>query len=144
VWDNFESAASNLTTEDHAELGRFLDAIRGTRSKVIITCRSREEWLRPARRFEFPLRGLDGEERWEYCDAILHELGLKVDRTDPALSGLMDQLAGHPLAMRVVLPKLENMSAAKIAEGLRTSIAELGLSEHDRVERLMRTGFAPF
>jgi len=58
VWDNFESAEGNLTDEDRAELGRFLDAIRGTRGKVIMTSRSAEEWLGPARRFEIRLGGL--------------------------------------------------------------------------------------
>ena len=64
VWDNFESAATNLPSEDRSALGRFLDAIRGTRGKVIMTSRSSEEWLGPSRRFELTLRGLDGEERW--------------------------------------------------------------------------------
>jgi tetratricopeptide (TPR) repeat protein len=139
VWDNFESAASNLTGEDRAELGRFLDGIRGGRGKVIITSRSDEDWLRPEQRFELPLRGLDGEERWEYCEMVLRELGLKVNRDDPELSKLMDQLAGHPLAMRVVLPKLEKMPAGKIAEALRTNLAEMGLSEEGEQARLFAT-----
>src|SRR5216683_612786 len=100
VWDNFESTAHNLPAEDRAELSRFLDAIRGTRGKVIMTSRSPEEWLKPSQRFEIRLGGLDGEERWEYCEVILRELGLKVDRDDPELKELMDQLRGHPLAMR--------------------------------------------
>jgi tetratricopeptide (TPR) repeat protein len=139
VWDNLESAASNLTDEDRAELGLFLDAIRGGRGKVIITSRSREDWLGPERRFELPLRGLDGEERWEYCEVILHELGVKVNRDDPELSALMDLLAGHPLAMRAVLPKLGEMPAAKISEALRTNISELGLSEQEEQGRLFGT-----
>ncbi len=139
VWDNFESSERNLTSEDRAELGRFLDEIHGVRGKVIITSRSREEWLGPTRRFELPLGGLDGEERWEYCEIILRELGLKVDRDEPALAGLMDQLAGHPLAMRVVLPKVAEIGAAKVSEALRTNIAELGLSEHEEEGRLFGT-----
>jgi hypothetical protein len=139
VWDNFESTATNLTGDDRAALGRFLDSIRGGRGKVVITSRSPEEWLKPSQRFELPLRGLDGEERWEYCETILRELGLKVDRNDAALSGLMDQLAGHPLAMRVVLPRLEQMPAAKIAEVLRTNLAELGLDEKEEQGRLFAT-----
>ncbi len=139
VWDNFESAAENLIGEDRTELGRFLDVIRDTRGKVIITSCSREEWLGPSRRFELGLRGLDGEERWEYCDAILRELGLKVKRDDPELSKLINQLAGHPLAMRVVLPKLEHMPAAKVAEALRTNLAELGLNEQEEQSRLFAT-----
>src|SRR5271157_259154 len=142
VWDNFESAAGNLTGADRAELGQFLDAIRGGRSKVIITSRSPEEWLGAERRFALPLGGLgglDGEERWEYCEKILHELALKVDRNDPELKKLMDQLAGHPLAMRVVLSRLEDMPAAKVSEALRSNIAELGLSEQEEQGRLFAT-----
>jgi tetratricopeptide (TPR) repeat protein len=51
----------------------------------------------------------------------------------------MDQLAGHPLAMGVVLPKLEGMSAAEIAAALRTNIAELGLDEQEEQGRLFAT-----
>jgi tetratricopeptide (TPR) repeat protein len=139
VWDNFESAASNLTDEDRVALARFLDSIRATRSKVIITSRSPEDWLDSSLRFVLPLGGLDREERWEYCDTILHELNLKINRDDPDLVTLMDQLAGHPLAMRVVLSKLERMSAAQISEALRTNIAALGLSEKEEQGRLFAT-----
>ena len=69
------------------------------RGKVIMTSRSQEEWLRPEWRVKIPregLGGLEGEERWEYCEIILRELGVKVNRDDPALKELMDQLAGHP------------------------------------------------
>jgi hypothetical protein len=104
-----------------------------------MTSRSREEWLGPSRRFELKLPGLDGEERWEYCDMVLRELGLKVNRNDPELSKLMNQLAGHPLAMRVVLPKLGHMPAAKIAEALRTNLTELGLHEGEEQGRLFAT-----
>jgi hypothetical protein len=134
VWDNFESAAQNLSTEDRQELGRFLDAIRGTRGKVIMTSRSEEDWMRPEQRVKVPrgsLGGLEGEERWEYCEIILRELGLKVNRNDPALKQLMDQLAGHPLAMRVVLPKLEKVPAARVSQAVRTNFSELGLDEKE-------------
>jgi tetratricopeptide (TPR) repeat protein len=139
VWDNFESAASNLTDEDRASLAGFLDAIRATRGKVIITSRSSEDWLDSSLRCVLPLGGLDREERWEYCDTILRELNLKIDRNDPDLVALMDQLAGHPLAMRVVLSKLERMPAAQISEALRTNLAALGLSEKEEQGRLFAT-----
>ncbi len=141
VWDNFESAHENLPTNDRSELGHFLEAIRGTLGKVIITSRSDEEWLPPTLRFNLPLRGLDGQERWEFCETILDELGLasKVKRDDPKLIDLMNQLAGHPLAMRVVLPKLEQMSPAVIAQALRTNIADLGLNEAEEQGRLFGT-----
>jgi hypothetical protein len=139
VWDNFESAAQNLPSSDRDELGRFLDAIRGTQSKVIITTRSPEPWLEPTRYFDLPLRGLAGEERWDYCEVVLRELGLKVNREDPALKELVDQLAGHPVAMRVVLPRLEHMPAAKVKEALHRNIAELDLTEQDEANQLFGT-----
>ena len=141
VWDNFESAARNLTAADQSELSRLLQAIHGTLGKVIITSRSPEAWLATSFRFELQLRGLDGEERWEYCETILCELGLrsKIDWNDPELKNLIDQLGGHPLAMRVVLPRLERMPAAAIARALRTNIAELGLNEGEEQDRLFAT-----
>jgi CHAT domain/NB-ARC domain len=129
VWDNFESAHQNFSEDDFAELGRFLDSIRDGRGKVILTSRLSEGWLSPHQRLPITLGGLDGEERWEYCEVILRELGLRVNRNDPNLISLMDQLAGHPLAMRLILPKLEHMTAAMIADALHTNAAELGLNE---------------
>ena len=139
VWDNFESATQNLTGEDRTELGQFLDAIRGTRGKVIITSRSTEDWLGPPRRYKLTLGGLHGEERWEYCESVLTGLGLKVNRDDSNLTKLMDQLMGHPLAMRVVLPLLERMPAEKIVDALRTNIADLGLDAHEEEGRVFAT-----
>ena len=46
---------------------------------------------------------------------------------------------GHPLAMRVVLPLLERMSAEKISESLRTNIAALGLSPEGEEGRVLAT-----
>jgi tetratricopeptide (TPR) repeat protein len=139
VWDNFESTVENLTVQDRADLARFLDTIRGARGKVIMTSRSAEDWLGVTRRFQLRLRGLDGEERWEYCQTIIHDLGLKINQQDPALNSLMDQLAGHPLAMRVILPKLQTASAASIANALQNNIAELRLDEDEEQRHLFGT-----
>ena len=131
VWDNFEASAENLTAKDRSDLGALLDAIRGTRGKVIIASRSDEEWLGSSRRVKLLLRGFEGEERWEYCGAILRELGLKVNRDDAELITLVNLLAGHPLALRSVLPKLEKMPAAKVIDALHNNIADLKLRGND-------------
>jgi len=138
VWDNFESAEQNLPA-GRAELGRLLDALRGTRGKVIITSRSPEEWLSPTRRLRLNLRGLEGEERWQYCETLSRDLGLKIDREDPALASLMRFLGGHPLAMRVILPKLETATAETIIRALHSNIAELKLNEQEEEGRLFGT-----
>jgi tetratricopeptide (TPR) repeat protein len=139
VWDNFESAAGiegtsvtpNLSEKDRDLLARFLDGLRSGATKVLITSRSEEDWLGPQRRWKFGLSGLDGEERWEYCETILRDLGLTVNREDKAYAELMKQLGGHPLAMRVMLPELEKRSAAEIGDALRGNLEELNRSSGD-------------
>ena len=133
VWDNFEVAAgipgtyidANLSTKDQQLLLRLLEKIRGGKSKVIVTSRSEENWL-GIQRLKVSIGGLIGEERWEYCDKILDGLGLSVDRTDKDQVELMDLLNGHPLAMRVILPKLENMSAKQVIDAVRSNMKALG------------------
>ena len=87
------------------------------------------------------LRGLDGEERWEYCETILRQLGRHINQKDPELNKLMDQLAGHPLAMRVVLQRLEKMSVASVSDALRNNLTELGLQESDEGRLFATLGF---
>jgi hypothetical protein len=135
VWDNFESAAgipgtavnANLPEADRTLLAEFLDKLRGGASKVLITSRSTEDWLGAGRRFLLPLGGLAGEERWEYCEVILKDMGLHINRNDKDLVELMKLLGGHPLAMRAILPRLERLSAAEVVKALRSNIADLKL-----------------
>ncbi len=135
VWDNFESASGNeaagidplLRPDDLQLLRRFLQAIQGGRSKVLITSRSEETWLPAPLRYKLPLGGLTGESRWEFCTAILRNLGIQTDREDPDLGALMDTLDGHPLLMRAVLPRLEGgRSAQSILQELQGNLAADG------------------
>jgi tetratricopeptide (TPR) repeat protein len=147
VWDNFESAAgiagtsilANLLESDRNLLAQFLDELRGGDTKVIITSRSTEDWLGPQRRYLLLLGGLDREERWEYCDAILRDLGQSINRDDEDLVKLMDLLGGHPLAMRAILPRLEKMSAGQVLSALRSNLAALKLNGDPEQARLYAT-----
>ncbi|MHB9107038.1 MAG: tetratricopeptide repeat protein [Armatimonadota bacterium] len=147
VWDNFEVAhgiegtetTPNLPPEDQELLARLLAALRGGASKVLITSRSPEDWLGPQRRFIVPLGGLDGEERWEYCAAILHDFGLQARQDDPRLVNLMNQLSGHPLAMRVVLSRLDRMNPEQVLDALQTNLAAFQAEEDAEVARLYAT-----
>ncbi|MHB9107040.1 MAG: tetratricopeptide repeat protein [Armatimonadota bacterium] len=146
VWDNFESArgiggtevAPNLPPEDQELLARLLAELRGGASKVLITSRSPEDWLGPQRRFLVPLGGLDGEERWEYCAAILRDLGQQARQDDPDLVELVNQLHGHPLAMRAVLSWLDRMSPRQALDALQTNLAAFQ-AEDAEVARLYAT-----
>jgi tetratricopeptide (TPR) repeat protein len=135
VWDNFESVsgipgtriAANLTDADRALLADFLHSLVGTPTKVIITSRSEEVWLDSKSRWRLPLPGLDGEERWEYCEFLLNERGLKVDRSNPELLRLMNLLGGHPLTMQIVLSQLGDQTPIHLVEALRTNFTSLRL-----------------
>jgi tetratricopeptide (TPR) repeat protein len=147
VWDNFESAAgiagtavsANMPQEDLSLLAKFLDGLQRGKTKVVITSRSTEEWLGPQRRFLLPLGGMDHEERWEYCDAVLRDLGLRINREDSNLIELMNQLGGHPLAMRAILPRLETMAASQVVAALRRNLAGLGGEEDEALKRVYAT-----
>ena len=130
VWDNFESATgipgtaleARLPEPDRQRLRDFLYKLRDGASKIIITSRSPETWLGSERCFPLSLGGLQGEERWEYCATILHDLGLDADQENDGLKKLMDVLDGHPLAMRALLPRLREVSASKLADQLKGRI----------------------
>ena len=147
VWDNFEVAkgipntpvTANLSAEDRGLLASFLDKLRGGASKVIITSRSPEDWLRADQCFRLPLGGLDGEERWEYCAAVLRDLGKTIDWSDKDLVELMKLLGGHPLAMRVILPRLEKLSAAQVLAALQSNLDAFDLGDDEQQTKLFAT-----
>jgi tetratricopeptide (TPR) repeat protein len=147
IWDNFEVVAgikeftATLSDTDRGHLRTFLQRLRGGATKVIITSRSDEDWLGTEQRRKVALDGLDGEERWAYADAILRDLGITIDREDKDLVELMKLLDGHPLAMRVVLPRLENKrrSAGELCMALRSNLAALGEGVDEAEKNLYAT-----
>ncbi len=148
VWDNFESASGNeaggiaplLRPDDLELLRRLLQALQGGRSKVLITSRSEETWLPAPLRYKLPLGGLTGESRWEFCTAILRNLGIQTNREDPDLGALMDALDGHPLLMRAVLPHLEGgRSAQSILQELQGNLAADGASADPAQKKVYAT-----
>lgn len=131
VWDNFESAAGIAGTEvrplladaDRHRLETLLGALRGGKSKILITSRASETWLGPLHAYRLPLSGLQGEECWAYCNALVRDLGLRIDRADPCYDKLMERLAGHPLALRAVFLRLADTPAESLLAELETAFA---------------------
>ncbi|MBF0382523.1 MAG: tetratricopeptide repeat protein [Magnetococcales bacterium] len=115
VWDNFESASGIPGTEvepllsenDRERLKNILNGIRGGKSKILITSRSSESWLSTQLCFRLPLTGLEGEECWQYCNEVVADLNLSLDRNNPDYAEIIAILGGHPLAMRAVLLRLQ-------------------------------------
>ncbi|MCC6558941.1 MAG: tetratricopeptide repeat protein, partial [Polyangiaceae bacterium] len=141
VWDNFEVVCgaagfeATLSEADRGLLRELLSGLRGGKTKVILTSRSEEAWLGPELRRKIAVGGLDKEERWEYCETILRELGVRADRDDRDLVELLDLLGGHPLAMRVVLLRMEKgQRAGELVSALRSNLLALE-GEGDEAQR---------
>ena len=107
---------------------------------MIITSRSDEDWLETTNRYEIALGGLQGEERWDYCEVILRDLGLTIDRKDADVVKLMDLLGGHPLAMRVILPRLAKLKASALNfQTLQSNLSNLSPSGDPAQDKLFAT-----
>jgi len=142
VWDNFESASgipgtevSALIPEEGRQLlKRFLKALRGGETKVLITSRSSEGWLAVQECFRLPLGGLEGEELWKYCEAVVADLGLTLDRKDKDYHNLLRKLGGNPLSLRAVLLRLKERTAVELLAELQESFN--GLEGDEATKRI--------
>ena len=131
VWDNFESVAEMpdpagatppLEEAGCARLREFLAWVRDhSRSTVIITSRAREDWLGQVRRIE--VGGLNRAEAAQYAGHLLAPYPAARRRRERRSFGeLLDWLDGHPLAMRLTLPRLDDTDPAALLAGLRGTV----------------------
>jgi tetratricopeptide (TPR) repeat protein len=131
VWDNFESvrempdpdgATPALGEAGCTALREFLDWVRDhCASAVIITSRAREEWLGQVRRIE--VGGLNRAEAAEYAGHLLAPYPAAQKRRERRSFGeLLDWLDGHPLAMRLTLPRLDDTDPAALLAGLQGTV----------------------
>jgi tetratricopeptide (TPR) repeat protein len=158
VWDNFESASGIdgtevtplLSDDDRQQLKDFLHQLRGGKTKVLITSRSSEPWLSKTECFRLPISGLQGEECWQYCNAVVRDLGLTLGRDDPVIQKLIEKLDGHPLAMRAVLLRLDQTRAHDLLAEIEQGFVVDDADGHDNSTRrfysalsLLETEFPP-
>ena len=144
VWDNFESVRgmpeagveAMLTPADQTTLRRFLEKLRGGRTKVLITSRGEETWLAPQDCFPLPLGGLRHEEMWELAAQILDDLGLTPDRDDAAFAELLTWLGGHPIAMQAVLLQLKKHKVSEVRAAVEKNFAGLSGIDDETQRRL--------
>ncbi len=128
VWDNFESvrempdpagATPPLDEASCAQLREFLEWVRDhSSSAVIITSRARDDWLGQVRRI--PVGGLNRAEAAEYAGHLLAPFPAARERRERRSFGeLLDWLDGHPLAMRLTLPRLDTIDPADLLAALQ-------------------------
>ena len=142
VWDSFESApeitgkesSAMLQDDDRKLLKQFLRSLRGGKTKVIITSRSPEKWLSIQECFRLPLDGLKGEELWQYCNAIIADLGVFPDRETETYKELIDKLDGNPLAVRAILSRLAEGTAEELLSELEDDFC--GYEDDDATNRI--------
>ncbi|MCI5136170.1 MAG: tetratricopeptide repeat protein, partial [Candidatus Electrothrix sp. AW2] len=118
-----------LSEEDRGLLKELLARLRGGKTKVLITSRSTEKWLSTGECFRLSLSGLRGEELWQFCNQVLRDLGLRVKRDDEDFRALIEELDGHPLALRAVLLQLKEKEPAELLADLRKEFALLAGDE---------------
>jgi tetratricopeptide (TPR) repeat protein len=128
VWDNYESvrelpdqagATPPLDEAGCAVLKGFLEWVRDhSQSAVIITSRAQEGWLGRVRRIE--VGGLNRLEAAEYAGHLVAPYpAAQLRRERRSFGELLDWLDGHPLAMRLTLPRLDTTDPAELLAGLR-------------------------
>ena len=102
-----------------AALKEFLDWVRDeSASVVMITSRAREGWLGQVRRID--VGGLNRAEAAEYAGYLLAPFPAAQERRERRSFGdLLEWLDGHPLAMRLTLPRLDTADPAELLAGLR-------------------------
>ncbi|MBF0326665.1 MAG: tetratricopeptide repeat protein [Alphaproteobacteria bacterium] len=130
VWDNFETVHSmpdpkSVTPPlDESERNRIRDfltrVLEAKSSAVIITSRSPEYWLSdgPAR---LAIGGLQAEDASRYADHLIAGVPRAAERrADRKFAELMEALDGHPLSMRLLLPRLAENDAAELLRSLHS------------------------
>ncbi|MFB8237085.1 tetratricopeptide repeat protein [Kitasatospora purpeofusca] len=122
IWDGVDSLAADpeAADEERAGLRALLDLVaRQGSSTVLLTSRTREDWLGPAAlRIEVP--GLDPGETVEYAEQLLAPSPDTADTADSpgspdtvrrrglrVFGELLEWLGGHPLGMRLALSSLD-------------------------------------
>jgi len=135
VWDNFETVAGYPTEadalaieEEQQKLSRFLKALKGGRSRVIITTRKyNEDWLDIATT-PIELGGLNHRDSAQLAKAVLTSTGKSPDefKNDPEYSELITLLNGHPRSFEVVLPVLKTKSPHQVIAAIHHRVDSLG------------------
>jgi tetratricopeptide (TPR) repeat protein len=133
IWDNFETvksmldpAGATLPLDDAecAELKDFLVRLAGNphcRSAVLITSRTDEAWLGGVGRIR--IGGLAAGEAIEYANDLLAPYpNTRARRARRAFGELLDWLDGHPLSMRLILPRLDTTDPEVLLAGLRGTV----------------------
>ncbi|MGK7878086.1 MAG: tetratricopeptide repeat protein [Xenococcaceae cyanobacterium] len=128
IWDNFEPVVGFptgneplLPASERDNLKKFLKALRGGQSWVLIASRREESWLDCGYTL-LPLGGLSQSDAEELAAKILQTAGVDRRKLPEEYLELLKLLGGHPLSLRVVLPHLKTQTPVQLIEALRQGL----------------------
>ena len=131
VWDGVENLAGFpavgtglLEDAELAELNGFLRELTedgGMTRVLVVSRRDSEPWLSAPHAIH-NLNGLTGMDRTEFATRLLEESGVDSARLGPEFIELLDLLDGHPLAMEIAIPLLNEIPSSVLFSELRREV----------------------
>ena len=131
VWDGVENLAGFpavgtglLEESELAELNDFLAELAGEGGQthvLVVSRRNDEPWL-DAPHASYVLDGLSGMDRTEFATRLLEESGGDKARLGPEFIELLDLVKGHPLAMEIAVPLINEVPSSVLLAELRREI----------------------
>ncbi len=133
IWDSIENLAGFptvgtglLESSELLELDEFLSelAAPGGKTQVLLVSRRESENWFTATHGNHTLKGLSGQDRVELSTRLLEEAGVDQGRLGPEFIELLDFVQGHPLAMEMAIPQLNDVPASVLLSELGREVDE--------------------
>ena len=133
IWDCIENLAGFpnpgtglLEDSELLELDEFLSELSagGGKTQVLLVSRRQSEHWLTAPYENYNLSGLSNLDRIEFTTRLLEEGGVDQGRLGPELNQLIDLLQGHPLAMEMAVPLLNEVPASVLLSEAEKHIEE--------------------
>ncbi|HKV42945.1 MAG TPA: tetratricopeptide repeat protein [Blastocatellia bacterium] len=125
IWDNLETVAGypgssgGLASEVvRQKLSKFLKALRGGKSRIVITTRRAEEgWLDIPYR-SLTITGLSQSDARRLGDAVVESIEIAAEyvHADPDYPRLLEMLKGHPRSIEIVIRQLRERTPRQIID----------------------------
>ena len=125
IWDDFEMVAGSAPSEpglasdaDRQKLSKFLRALRGGKSRVvIITSRAEEKWLDLPYR-SLTINGLSESDAGRLAYVVIEGIEISTEHVhgDPDYPRLLEMLKGHPRSIELVIRQLKKRTPLQIID----------------------------
>ncbi|MEE9553477.1 MAG: tetratricopeptide repeat protein [candidate division Zixibacteria bacterium] len=148
ILDNCESITgqqlaipNTLPPDEQDTLKGFLGELRDGNSYIVFGSRGDEDWIADNTFKDniYILWGLDNEARTDLAKRILDKNSIPVPTAYDDFKRLMVLLAGHPLALEVILPNLKKEDSAKIIEALKMADVDIDSPDvEDKTKSIVR------